>query len=58
MIRCDTDKERRALVDLLWAVKDVVVTIKREKPEIKELARAFDALFKTGDDVLNDITVV
>ena len=46
MIRCDTEEERRSLLDLVWAVKDLLIEGHghEHRKRMKEVNRAFDRL--------------
>ena len=55
MIRCDTEEERQALSDLVWAVKDLLIEGHghQHRLRMKEVRMAFDRL---GDICLNGET--
>lgn len=59
MIHCDTDAERQAMVDLVWAVKDVLLMKHNKARPMEDLSHAFDGLFTAikGEDLIAGITV-
>jgi len=55
VIRCDSEEERQALANLVWACKDVIIGHHRNTTDVAALSQAFDALFATTDTILDEV---